>query len=378
MLARTSNLPMTDPSKIILVSSNGRCGVHEYSKVIAGALEQVHPDVEHIAIEYKDHETLRNRLKSVETESARLIFEYTPEIFDTRQLLLQFVRLRRAGAKITLSVHEAGPGTIYRKDNLRNLGSTMRNPFNPRRLWSVGRKLLTRPIEQLLRKCALRIIGRLSEDILIHSKHTTPEVARVFGHSDRIQHIPHFIPNLGTIEDSGSPAAPSRFIVPGFINPAKQILEVIEALPEESELVIAGTLKSKAESSVVEYHKRVAQRVSDLQGQKKIRLVQEYDQLENELRKSTSAIFYYDYGSQSGMASLAIGVGLPCIFSNIPAFDEIQTAGLTADSVESLRNAMTQMNDPAVRNRFSESAALLREKFSPTECAKRYILKANR
>ncbi len=368
---------MSIPTKIVLVSSNGQCGIHEYSKIVVDALRQIHADVDHIAIAYKDHKTLRSRLKHLANSSVHVIFEYTPEIFETRKLMAEIFRLRRSGAKVTLSVHESSPGTIYRKENIRHLRSIVGKPYDLRKLFSIGRKLATRPTSQLLRKLYLRLIGRFSNEILVHSAHVSEETVAVFGQSKRTRYVPHFITRIESNNQRNDTSEKARFIVPGFINPTKRILEVIEALPADTELTIAGTIKTPVDDASIEYQKRIVQKIKELENEKTIRLVCDYDQLENELRRSDVAIFYYERGSQSGMASLAIGAGLSCIFSTIGAFDEIRSAGMSVDSVEVLNDAMVQMSDPDQRNEYSNKAVELCNRLSPIECAKYYLSEAN-
>jgi hypothetical protein len=86
-----------------------------------------------------------------------------------------------------------------------------------------------------------------------------------------------------------------------------------------------------------------------------------------------AAVFYYADGYQSGVASLAVGAGKPCIFSDLPAFSDLCEAGLVVRTPEELRQAMEEIQRQDTFASLQAAAVQVRKKFNPSRMAACYL-----
>jgi hypothetical protein len=376
---------MTSPSEhdVILVSSNGRCGIHEYSNMLSKAFQALGHNVSQVTIEYQDHGDLSSKLSEPFRPGTTVIFEYTPEIFDPVRLASEFHLLKNNGAKLILSLHDINHGNIYRPGNAKRALSDLFSFRLPIIATRLAYRIVTQSYSQARRRKALQVLGKLSDEIIIHSEINRIPAEHNFEAISKIRYVPHFIEGVqgsvppasssGASSDGGDAGTAVRFLVPGFITPGKRILEIMDAAPADAELVIAGTVRRDDIETDVAYLERIIEKQQALKGVKSIRIVNDYDQLHSYLLSSDVAVFYYEHGSQSGMASLAVGAGLPCVFSNAPAFDHLKPAGLVASTTTELTAVMSCLLDPSKRSALATNSAALADQMSPESCAAQYL-----
>jgi hypothetical protein len=84
-------------------------------------------------------------------------------------------------------------------------------------------------------------------------------------------------------------------------------------------------------------------------------------------------VLFYQRTFQSGIASHALWAGLPCIFTDDPAFAMYDGAGIPVADEAALRQAMTLIQRPEVAERLRARARELRDELSPRAMAERYL-----
>jgi hypothetical protein len=159
------------------------------------------------------------------------------------------------------------------------------------------------------------------------------------------------------------------FVIPGFLFRRKRIIEVIKQLPPGTELWIVGT----ASRYDLGYLEEIEAYLAQSEKQERVRLIQDYERMEEYLIAADAAVLFYADAYQSGIASLAVGAGKPCIFSDLPAFTDLRKAGLTARTATELREAMAEIQEPDCYQQLVAATQALREDFSPEQTALRYL-----
>jgi hypothetical protein len=106
--------------------------------------------------------------------------------------------------------------------------------------------------------------------------------------------------------------------------------------------------------------------------QEQVRLVQDYDRMEQYLLAADVVVLFYSDAYQSATATLAIGAGKPCIFSDIPAFADLREVGLSVHTDVELHQAMIEIQEPETYARLQVRATQLRGHLSPSRIAACY------
>ncbi len=371
---------------IVFISSSGRCGIREYSHILMEGFRALGYTVHYSAVERHNNADLRRALRQIKRDCEVVIFEYEPAIFTLWGLAWAMLRLRLRGKvggnrpRIILSIHEIG---VDKYAEGRQAVWYFERPVDAR-WWMEAAKLLysTFDIARLLLKmrAQLLFLGWFPDRILVHSPKALKNMRLVLAPDqegampDRVQYVPHVVKTLRGERDAlrdelGLPLEPFAFIIPGFIFRRKRIIEVISKLPPKADLWVVGTVNQYDQRYPEEVRAYVAQSPNG----DRVRIIHDYERLEHYLGAADAGVFYYSAAFQSGVASLAVGAGKPCIFSDLPAFDDLRGAGLTVCDSLTLADAMVQIQASECYQQLAKAAQRLRVCLGPEQIAQQYL-----
>ncbi|MFW6116242.1 MAG: hypothetical protein ACOC6F_00810 [bacterium] len=360
---------------IVVVGSAGRCGVHEYSRILVEGFREVGHRARYIAVKRHDNRDLTRGIREIREDDDLIVFEYEPGIFWLGGLIRALVWLRFWRCKkILLSLHEIA---AEKYPEYQRIQQHLVRPLSGGRLTEVVKTFLSAfdvALHYLMLRGALLLMGWLPHAVLVHSPKSAENVRLALVNSHRIHYVPHVVKQLRGDADTlrqelGLPRDVFAFIIPGFLFRRKRIIEVIEQLPAEAELWVVGT-PSRYDPGYLE---EIEAHLVHSDKRQRVRLIQDYERMEQHLVAADTAVLFYSDAYQSGIASLAVGAGKPCIFSDLPAFTDLREVGLTACTPMELRQAMTAIQEPDCHERLAAAARSLREQLSPTRTADRYL-----
>jgi glycosyltransferase involved in cell wall biosynthesis len=337
-------------------------------------LREVGHEVHYIGVKRRDLGDLMRGIRQVKPDDALVIFEYEPGILGLWGTVLAMAWLRLARRKrIVLSVHEIAPERYHEG---RQIQWHLSRPVERKRLAELLKLVLCvgDVVQCFVRyRVGLLCLGWVPHAVLVHSPKAAENI-QVAAVDDRVHYVPHVVRRIEGDKQTlrrelGLPVAPFAFIIPGFLFRRKRMIEVIAQLPPGTELWIVGTRSPYDPGYLDEIQAYLAQ----CPHRDRVRLSHDYDRLLEYIAAADAAVFYYSEGYQSGAASLAVGAGKPCIFSDLPAFVDLREAGLTVQSEPELREAMEQIQDPTCYGRLAEAAHSIREALSPAQIARRYL-----
>ena len=360
---------------IVVVGSTGRCGIHEYSRTLVEGFRALGHQARYIGVRRHDNRDLMERIREVEEDDDLVIFEYEPGIFWLGGLVrvmgwLRFVR----GKRILLSVHEIAPEKYPEFGRIQH---HLARPVSRRRAREIGRLLASAGdvvLRFLVMRGALLVMGWLPHSVLVHSPKGEENVRIALCDENRIHYVPLIVEPLegdrdALREELELPQDVFAFIIPGFLFRRKRIIDVIKQLPSGAELWVVGT------ESVYEpgYLEEIEAYLGRSKKEEHVRLIQDYERMEQYLMAADAAVLFYTDAYQSGIASLTVGAGKPCIFSDLPAFVDLRKAGLTARTSTELRKAMEDIQEPGRYQQLVANTRALREDLSPERVALRYL-----
>ncbi len=360
---------------VVLISSAGRCGIHEYSRILLEGFRELGHRARYIAVQRHDNQDLAKRIGQVKDDDDLVIFEYEPGIFWLGGLIRAMAWLRFGRRKqVLLSVHEIA---VEKYPEFGRIQQHLARKSSRRGALEIVR-LCAAAVDVALRflmlRGALLVMGWLPECVVVHSTKAAEYIDLAVTDDQRVHHVPLVVKQLAGDGDAvrqelGLPRDVFAFIVPGFLFRRKRILEVIEQLPAGAELWIVGTASEYDPGYLEEIEAYLAQG----NGEKYVRLIQDYQRMEQYLIAADAAVLFYADAYQSGIASLAVGAGKPCIFSDLPAFSDLRDAGLTVQTPTELRQAMVDIQRDDVYARLVEGAADLRRRLAPDRMAEAYL-----
>lgn len=359
---------------IVLVGSLGRCGIHEYSKILLGGFRELGHQARYVGVKRHDNRDLMRCMHAIERSEEVVIFEYEPGIFWLGGIVRALIHLRLRRKRILLSVHEIGP---ERYAEVRQIRWHLSRPVDPNGLLEIAKTLLG-TADVVLRFIFLRVglllLGRLPHAVLVHSPYGAESVRLISNGDHKVSYVPHVVKQLEGNRDAlrwelGLPGDLFAFIIPGFLFRRKRIIEVVKQLPSNAELWIVGTASDMDPGYLDELKAHLDQSVK----REQVRLIHNYERMEDYLLAADALVLYYAECFQSGVASLGIGAGKPCIFSDLPAFDDLRKAGLTVRNPVELNRAMLRIQCEEVYTALARHAANIRREFSPRRIAAAYL-----
>jgi glycosyltransferase involved in cell wall biosynthesis len=370
------------PRTLALLSSDQRCGVHDYSVALADGLRAIGHQVTFVGLPHLDTERLRRGVAGIPRGTDAVIVEHEAGIFRDVPFVRALLSLRRKRIPVILSLHEMEPEKFH---HYRMLSHALH--YRPR--YSGPLELLRAPWVALRiaswfvqYRAVLALMGGLPRKILTHSDRSHHWVGLLTSDQEKLEQQPLL---LMPLEDTDLPrdAAEKRalrerlglptdrflFISPGFFFARKRFIEVIRALPAAATLVLSGT-KSLLEPG---YFDEVMQFIAD----RKIPNVvvrTEFEGMGAYVAASDCVVLFYEDVFQSAVATQAVWAGIPAIYSGAPGFRLYRAAGLVATDAASLAEAMRDIQQPETHARLRGEVAALRRLLAPERLAARYLV----
>jgi glycosyltransferase involved in cell wall biosynthesis len=359
---------------VVLVSSAGVCGIFEYSQILLHGFAVGGHRARYIGVRNWDAADLRIQLRSIASDDDVVMFEYEPGIFQLWALVwaMAYVRCVRR-KKVVLSVHEIEPAKF---SHFHHIQWRLSQPARFGLLGELGRVPFA-ALDVALHYYALRLgwtwLGALPHKIVVHSPKAHDNIRLITARPQKVVYIPHVIKAQHGDRAAlrlalGLPTDRFLFICPGFLFRRKRIVETVQQLPDEAELLIVG-LPSEYDPGYLEEIQSVMQHLP----QKSVQLLQDYERMEQYMLAADAVVMFYQDAYQSGIASLALGSGKPCIWSDIPAFADFVGAGLFVKTPAELHQAMIDIQDAARYAELQAGTARLREAWSPVHIAQAHL-----
>ncbi|GAC1702039.1 MAG: hypothetical protein NVS9B6_17680 [Candidatus Limnocylindrales bacterium] len=375
------DLPVPRRRTIAVLSSDRRCGVHDYADALADGLRAAGHAVTFVGVPHLDSAELARKVAHIPAGTDAVIVEHEAGIFRDVSFVQALLSLWRKKIPIIVSFHELEPEKFH---HYRKLSHALH--YRPRYRRSL--ELLRAPYialrigEWFLRyRAVLGLMGGLPRRIITHSDRSQHWVGLLTNDHDKVEQLPLVVMPLEDTtlprdaaekralrEKLGLPTDRFLFISPGFFFPRKRFIEIIRALPPEATLVLSGTSSEHAPRYYEEVTTFIAER-----GITNVVVNTTFETMGDHVAASDCVVLYYEDIFQSAVATQAVWAGLPAIYSAIPGFRLYQGAGLTARDTGELGEAMREIQQPETYARLVEQVAILRRMLAPDRIAPRYL-----
>ena len=373
------DLPAERKRRMVVMSSDQRCGIHDYSLAVCDGLRARGHNVTFVGVRHLDNEDLAKKIKYIKDDIETILIEHEAGIFRDVSFIRALWQLRRRGFPIVLSMHELEPEKFH---HYRRLSSALH--YEPRYM---GLLELVRVPWVALRmadwfaryRIVLALMGRIPERLVVHGRRSARWLPLLTHDQEKTDEFPLLIMPLENTElppdaaakrtlrkKLGLPQDAFIFVSPGFFFERKRYKEVIRALPEGATLVLSGT-KSDREPRYFDEVLEAARAKNN------VVINTDYDTMGDYVVASDCVVLYYRDVFQSAVVTQAVWAGLPCIFSDAPGFGLYRGAGLVARDTGELGEAMREIQRPETYERVLRGVRILRRLLSPERNAERYI-----
>lgn len=372
-------LPDERKRRMVVLSSDQRCGIHHYSLAVCDGLRARGHEVTFVGVRHLDTADLFRKLRYIRDDVETILIEHEAGIFRDIPFIRAMWALRRRGFPIVLSMHELEPEKFH---HYRKLVYALH--FRPRYKGSLEALRIPwvalRMADWFVRyRSVLAIMGALPERLIVHSRRSGRWLELLTGDESRRDEFPLLVMPLEdtelpkTLEEKqalrsrlGLPEGKFVFVSPGFFFARKRYQEVIRALPDDAVLVLSGTRS--------DWEPRYFDEVMEAaRGKPNVIVNTDYDTMGDFVAASDCVVLYYEDVFQSAVVTQAVWAGLPCIFSHAEGFAPYHGAGLVARDTGELADAMREIQQPAVYARLARSVQIVRRLLSPERNAERYI-----
>jgi len=377
-------LPDERKRKIVVLSSDQRCGIHHYSLAVCDGLRKNGHHVTFVGVRHLDTADLQHKLRFIRDDVETILIEHEAGIFRDVPFVRALWSLRRRGFPIALSMHELEPEKFH---HYRRLSAALH--YRPRYFglaeWIRMPWVAFRMSDWFIRyRTVLALMGSLPERLIVHSRRSARWLELLTGQESKRDEFPLVVMPL---EDTELPKDASAkralraqldlpqdkfvFVSPGFFFARKRYIEVIRALPDDAVLVLSGT-RSDWEPRYFDEVMAVAK------DRPNVIVNTNYDTMGDYVAASDCVVLFYEDVFQSAVVTQAVWAGLPCIFSSAEGFAPYVGAGIVAHDTGELADAMADMRTPETYARYKRNVGILRRLLSPERNAERYIAGVSR
>jgi len=373
------DMPDARSKKVVVLSSDQRCGIHHYSLAVTDGLRDRGHQVTFVGVKHLDTADLYRKVKFISSQSDAVLIEHEAGIFRDVPFVRALISLWRKRLPVILSMHELEPEKFH---HFRRISAGLH--YNPRhslpleilRMPWVGLRLANWFVRYRL---VLMFMGAIPRKLVVHSTRSERWMQLLTPDQDKRERFPLLImPLENTVlprnaEEKrklrarfGLPTDKFIFVSPGFFFARKRYKEVIEALPDDAVLVLSGT-KS-------DWEPRYFDEVMELAKTKPNVVVNtEYNTMGEYMAASDAVVLFYEDVFQSAVVTQAIWAGLPCIFSEADGFAPYHAAGPVVRSIDELARAMREIQKSETYARYLRGVRILRRLLSPERNAERYL-----
>ncbi len=374
-------LPPATARRLVVLSSDQRCGIHSYSLALCAGLRANGQDVTFVGVRHLDSGDLAKKVSHI-ARGEPVIVEHEAGIFRDLPLVRALLRLRLLGHRIVLSAHELEPEKFHHYRILSRAIHYRRRYSMPLEILRVPWVALRIAWAFIEYRTILLLMGGLPRRIVVHSKGSAFWAGLLARDPEKVDLIPLTVMPVEGVtpptnaaekralrERLGLPTDRFVFISPGFFFARKRFLEVIAALPDDAVLVLSGTRPSWDP----EYYDQV---MAWIERNRPANVVvnTDFDRTPEMLVAADAVVLYYRDIFQSAVAVEALWAGLPCIFSDIEGFRMYRGIGLMAANDAELAKAMREIRDPATADRLRRQIAIMRRMLAPERLAPRYLV----
>jgi len=373
------DLPTPRSKRVVVLSSDQRCGIHHYSLAVSEGLRERGHQVTFVGVRHLDTADLNKKLRYIGRRTDVVLIEHEAGIFRDVPFVRALLSLWRRRLPVVLSMHELEPEKFH---HYRRLSAALH--YRPRYAWPlemlripwVGLRLANWFFRY---RVILTLMGSLPRKLVVHSPRSERWLELLTGDETKRERFPlPIMPLESTVlpHDAdekrrlrakfGLPTDKFIFISPGFFFARKRYIEVIDALPEDAVLVLSGT-RSDWEPRYFDEVMEAAKR------KKNVVINTEYDTMGQYVAASDCVVLFYEDVFQSAVVTQAVWAGLPCIFSPAEGFAPYHAAGPVVRSVDDLARAMRDIQDPETYASYARGVGILRRLLSPERNAERYL-----
>src|SRR5712691_483743 len=372
-------LPAARSKRLVVLSSDQRCGIHHYSLAVTDGLRERGHQVTFVGVRHLDTADLYRKLKFISSKSDAVLIEHEAGIFRDVPFVRALLDLWRKRLPVILSMHELEPEKFH---HYRRLSAALH--YNPR--YRLPLEFLRMPWVALrmanwfLRyRLVLMFMGAIPRKLVVHSTRSERWLQLLTPDQEKRERFPLLImPLENTVlprnaEDKrklrarfGLPTDEFIFVSPGFFFARKRYREVIEALPDDAVLVLSGT-KSDWEPRYFDEIVALAKTKPN------VMINTEYNTMGEYVAASDAVVLFYEDVFQSAVVTQAVWAGLPCIFSEAEGFAPYHAAGPVVRSSDELARAMRDVQEPETYAKYSRGVRILQRLLSPERNAERYL-----
>ncbi len=376
--------PTLPRQHIAVMSSDERCGIHDYSGALASGLAANGHRVSFVGVVPWDSADLARKTADLPHDADIVLVEHEFGIFRSSALARAMWRMRRAGKRVLLSLHELDPDKFHHY--LKVLASIhyRQHSSPPRELariaWHSG--VIA---QRLFRyRATLWALGLFPERIVVHSARVLDKVDLITGDLSRVTEVPLVLmpldgaPPPDEVDPDelrralraklGLPQDRFIFISPGFLFRRKRLIEVIAAAPRDALVVLSGTESAWDGDYLGDIRRFVAE-----QGLDNVVINTDYATMAEHVMAADAMVLFYRDVYQSAIATQAMWAEKPTIFSDLPSFELYRGAGLFASDERELAERMVEIQRPDVRERLVRQARVMKRQLSPQRAALRYL-----
>lgn len=372
-------LPPARSKRVVVLSSDQRCGIHHYSLAMTEGLRERGHQVTFVGVRHLDTADLYRKLKFISRRTDAVLIEHEAGIFRDVPFVRALLTFWFKRLPVILSMHELEPEKFH---HYRRISAALH--YNPRYSWPleflrmpwVGLRLANWFFRYRL---ILMLMGSIPRKLVVHSTRSARWMELLTPDQDKRDRFPlPIMPLENTVlprsrdekrqlrAKFGLPVDKFIFISPGFFFARKRYLEVIEALPDDAVLVLSGT-KSDWEPRYFDEVVAAAKKKDN------VIVNTEYNTMGEYVAASDAVVLFYEDVFQSAVVTQAIWAGLPCIFSDAEGFEPYHAAGPVARTNEELARAMRDLQGPETYATYVRGARILRRLLSPERNAERYL-----
>ena len=317
------DLPERRTRKVVVLSSDQRCGIHHYSLSLADGLRKGGHDVTFVGVKHLDSRDLAKKVGFIATDTDAVIVEHELGIFSDVPFVRALLSFWRRRIPVVLSLHEIEPEKFH---HFRRISSALH--YRPRygRLLELIRAgwVTLRIANWFLRyRAVLAFMGALPVHHVTHSERSDRWVTLLTDDARKRERFPLVLVPLEDTtlpkddaekralrERLGLPGDKFIFVSPGFFFRRKRFTQVISAAPRDSVVVLSGTRSGNEP----EYFDEVMAYIKE-RGFTNVVVNTDYETMGQYVAASDAVVLYYEDVFQSAVAAQAIWAGLPCIFS---------------------------------------------------------------
>lgn len=372
-------LPDERKKNVVVISSDQRCGIHDYSVAVCGGMRRRGHHVTFVGVRHVDTADLFDKLRYIRKDVEVVLIEHEAGVFRDVPLVRALFDLKRRGHALILSFHELEPEKFHHYRKISNalhyrpgygaVLEAIRIPYVALRIaeWFVRYRVI------------ISLMGALPDRLVVHGERSALWLQLLTRRLDKRDEFPLLVMPLENTdlprdasekralrERLGLPRDTFIFISPGFFFPRKRFIEVMRALPDDAVLVLAGT-RSEREPR---YFDEV---MAEVPKHPNVIVNNDYGAMGEFVAASDCVVLFYQDVFQSAVVTQAVWAGVPCIFSGAEGFAPYGAAGLVAKDTGELARAMRDIRRPDTYARLLRGVRILRRLLSPERIAERYL-----